>query len=97
MSELAAILADRQALYFIYQDGCPACAESEPELTAFERAHPGLLVLRLTADGPFGQKFGKIEATPTWFFQRGDQAIARVGYMKAKQIETWIKKAGGKL
>lgn len=90
-------LAERQALYFVYQRGCAACEAAEPELLAFERKFPTLLVLRLDANGPFGDRFGRVKATPTFVFQRGDQAIIRVGAVKAKELESWIKKAGGVL
>lgn len=91
-------LADREVLYFLKQDDCEACAAAKPELDKFAVKHPGMMILVLDANGPHPDRLGlKIKATPTYFFRRGDEGITREGTMKEKEIERWIKKAGGEL
>lgn len=92
------LLADREVLYVFMSGTCEACAAADPEVTAFERKHPGVMTLRLSADGPLPERLGiKIVATPTYAFRRGDTAAVRAGALRAKDIESWLRKLGATL
>ena len=96
MSE--SFLTDREILYLIRSSSCEACKVAEPEFTEFERKHPMVITLRLDAAGPLPERLGlKVKATPTYAFRRGDEAAVRVGVMKAKELETWLKKMDARL
>lgn len=87
----SAFLAERRTLYFVYGRGCGACEEAEPELAAFIRANPTLMVVRLDAHGPHPAGLGlKIKATPTYVFRVGSEGIMREGGMTAAEIGEWL-------
>ncbi len=80
-------------LYFVHADGCSACAAAEPELSAFEQAHPFVMVVRLHADGVIAERMGlKVKATPTYLWhEAAEETEVRVGLLKAKDLEKWWK------
>lgn len=92
------LLRGREVLYIAKQDGCQACAVADAELAIFERAHPSVMVLRIDANGPIPARLGmSIKATPTWLFRRDNEGVMKVGAMKAKEIEKWLKSLGAQL
>jgi hypothetical protein len=87
-----------EMLVFAYQRGCAACEASEAELTVFEQAHPRVTVIRIDAFGPFPPVYGlKIRETPTWLFRRDGEGVVRSGFLKAKELERWVKSLGAVL
>ena len=89
----AAVLEDREILYFFKMEGCPACHIAEPEVNKYSTAHPEITVLVLRADGPFPSTLGvNIKATPTYVFRRGNDMAVTTGMLKVKELERWIKK-----
>lgn len=92
------VLADREILYFVHEDGCAACAAARPELEKFISKHPAAMVLSIEARGPFPERLGvKIRATPTYLFRKGDGLVKLEGALRCTDIEKLIKKAGGHL
>jgi thioredoxin-like negative regulator of GroEL len=73
--------------------GCPACAAARPEFEKFKTRNPFMLAVECDADGPYRERFGlkRIQATPLYVFQIGDEGVTHTGMMKADQIEKWIK------
>jgi hypothetical protein len=95
---MVSLLADRELLYIFKSKGCAACEASEVELATFESKHPTVMVLRIDAAGPFPAALGvEVKATPTWGFRRGQEMVTRVGFLKAKEIEAWLKKMEARL
>lgn len=82
----------RESLLFIYREGCEACEAARPELEKFEHDNPSLMVLQISADGPYVRLTGarRVDATPLYVFRRGEQGFAHEGLMKAKEISKWI-------
>ncbi len=94
----AAVMADREVLYFFRQAGCPACEAALPELYRFMNAHPAATVLILDAAGPYPAQLGiTIRATPTYLFRHGEEGEIVARAMKSGEIEKWIRKIGGSL
>jgi hypothetical protein len=89
-----------EVLYFLYGQGCEACAAAEPELVAFMDRHPRLLVLRLDAMGTPAARLGiPIKATPTYVYRRGREGAtaSHIGLLTAKELDKWVKKAAATL
>lgn len=82
-----------RTLYFIYQKGCPACAEAEPHFDAVLKAKPLVMALKLDANAPIANALPiKIRATPTWVYRVGDQAAMQEGVMTEEEVLAWIAK-----
>lgn len=89
---IESLLRGREILYLVRQEGCAACAAAEVELAAFERAHPAVMVIRVDANGPLPARLGlNVKATPTWLFRRDAEGVVKVGVLKAKEIEKWLR------
>jgi hypothetical protein len=84
-------------LVFAYMPGCEACEAAEPEVDKFSNANPGMMVLKVRADGPIAIKLlGKpVKVTPTYVLRRGGEGTVHEGALKAKDIERWISQALG--
>lgn len=96
--QVESLLESVEVLYFVKQEGCPACEAAAPELARFMAAHPRVTVITIDANGPFPERLGlKLKATPTYFFKRGNEGAAVAGAMKMKDLERWVKKIGGTL
>jgi hypothetical protein len=95
---IPSVLADREILYFLFEDGCEACAAARPELQKFISKHPTSIVLEIRASGPWPAAFGmKVKVTPTYVFRHGAEMTKTEGAMRATDIEKWIRKIGGAL
>jgi hypothetical protein len=89
---IESLLRGREILYIAKAAGCAACMAAETELQTFERAHPSMMILRIDANGPLPERLGlSVKATPTYAFRRDNDMIVRVGVLKSKEIERWLR------
>lgn len=81
-------------LYFLYMEGCGACAEAKPHLARWEKKSKGIQIVRvdlLTANwvNPW-----QPQATPTYVLEvPGRQRVMHEGMLTEKQIDQFIRKA----
>lgn len=95
---IESLLRGREILYIAKAAGCAACMAAETELQTFERAHPSMMILRIDANGPLPERLGlSVKATPTYLFRRDNEGVTKVGMLKAKELEKWLKSLGANL
>lgn len=82
-------------LVYVWMPGCDACEAAMPELDAFARENPRIMIVKIQADGPFVSmlRLPKIQATPTYVLRRSGRAFVHVGAMTAAQLAKWITAA----
>ena len=87
------LIADREVLYFMKQDGCPACEAGATELSKFMSKHPAVTVLSIDVDGPYPGRLGvkRIPGTPFYLFRRGNEGVTKIGVLKVAELERWLK------
>lgn len=85
----------RPMLLIFTQEGCPACEKALPEVEKFKSRNPMQMVLVLDADGPFADSFGvaPVRVTPMYLLKLDDRGVKHDGFMKAEQVERWMKQA----
>lgn len=90
------MLAPYPILYFHFQPGCPACAEAEPHLVAWQKKRRFLFpVVRLNV-GLKDWKTGGYEAkaTPGYALVVNDEAIAtHEGPLTTEEVEAFVRDA----
>lgn len=80
-----------RVLYFVFQQGCGACAEAEPVFEEALKRRPMIMALKIDANGPHVARLPvKLKATPTWMYRIGDQATLREGVMGLDDLLAWI-------
>lgn len=82
-------------LYFAYGPGCHACEAAEPELSAFLRRWPSLMLIRI--NGNVRDEFlgVRIRVTPTYILSAGGEVVwTHEGGLKARELDAALKKQG---
>ena len=83
-------------LYYLYMDGCGACAKGKPFLAKFEKRHPEIQVMRvdmLTVGNRWRHSW-KPEGTPTYVLEiPGHQRTRHEGWLTDAQIEQFLDKS----
>lgn len=84
-----------ESLIFIFANGCGACEAAMPELDKFMAANPRLMVTKIEANGPFVERLTgirRVEATPMYVYRRGNEGVVKVGAMKVKDLDRWLRR-----
>lgn len=81
-------------LYFLYATGCPACDQAKRPLSAFEREHPEIQIVRVDLLTAQWKHPWSPEATPTYVLEvPGKQRTQWIGTLKKEEIGQFIEKS----
>lgn len=81
-------------LSFLYMPGCPACEKAKPQLNRFEKANPGITVVRVNLLEAKWTDPWSPTATPTYVFEvPGRQRTRWEGMLSATEIGQFINKS----
>lgn len=81
-------------LSFLYMPGCPACDRAKPQLTRFEKANPGITVVRVNLLEDKWVEPWSPDATPTYVLEvPGRQRTRWEGMLSANEIGQFVNKS----
>ena len=82
-------------LYYIYMDGCGACAQAKPHLARWEKKNPGLLkVKRIDLLNSNWVHPWQPDGTPTYVLEvPGYRRVSHMGVLYEEQIPKFLMKA----
>lgn len=81
-------------LYFLFMPGCGACDKAKPQLAKFEKANPGIRVVRVNLlDSKWTHPWSP-EVTPTYVLEvPGRERTRWEGMLKSDEIGQFVNKS----